>query len=90
VPFEAASGEPFNAEKHQLLEAAGAETAGGVVAETVATGYTFQGQVLRLPLVRLANEADSPASSEEPAPGTPQNELELGIETEDETPAGLS
>lgn len=88
VPFEAVADEAFNAEKHQLIDPADNAPAGARVAETVATGYTFQGQVLRLPLVRLAEEAGSPAGK--PAPVTPQNELELGIEAEDETPAGLS
>jgi molecular chaperone GrpE (heat shock protein) len=90
VPFEAAADEAFDAEKHQLLDPADPVPAGARVAETVATGYSFQGQILRLPLVRLAEEAQAPAPVSKPAPAVPQNELELGIEAEDETPAGLS
>ena len=87
TPFEATADEVFDAEKHQLLDSADAPPAGARIAEMVATGYTFQGQILRLPLVRLAGEADAPSLAAQPAPATPQNELELGIETEDETPA---
>ena len=46
VPFAAAAGEPFNAERHKTLD--GKEPpAGAVVADTIGSGYTFQGQPLR-------------------------------------------
>lgn len=90
VPFEAGAGEAFDPKKHQLLEATDKVPPGARVAETVATGYTLQGQLLRLPLVRLAGDTPSSVVSEKPAPAAPQNELELGIEAGDETPAGLA
>jgi molecular chaperone GrpE (heat shock protein) len=68
VPFTAAAGEPFNAERHKTLEGK-APPAGAVVADTIGSGYTFQGQPLRPALVRL-REAAAPAKPppEKPAP----------------------
>lgn len=88
VPFEAGAGEAFDAQKHQLI-AADEVFPGARVAETLAVGYTIQGQLLRLPLVRLVAKDGSPAAAEESGSvEPPQNELELGIEAGDETPAG--
>jgi molecular chaperone GrpE (heat shock protein) len=53
TPFAPAPEEPFDAQRHQLMEGEARPESGAVVAETVATGYTFQGQLLRPALVRL-------------------------------------
>jgi molecular chaperone GrpE (heat shock protein) len=53
-PFAAEPAEPFDANRHQLLEGQHAPGEGATVAETLATGYTFQGRVLRPALVRLS------------------------------------
>ncbi len=53
APFAANQAEPFDAQRHQLAEADGQPAAGALIAETIATGYTFQGRLLRPALVRL-------------------------------------
>lgn len=52
VPFIAAPGEKFDAQRHKWADG---ETAadGAAIAETVATGISFQGQLVRPALVRL-------------------------------------
>ena len=53
TPFAANPADLFDAERHQLLDTKQAPPAGAKIAETVATGYTFQGRLLRPALVRL-------------------------------------
>ena len=55
TPFAANAAEPFDAQRHQLLEGQDPPKPGDTVAETLATGYTFQGRLLRPALVRLNN-----------------------------------
>jgi molecular chaperone GrpE (heat shock protein) len=62
TPFAAKEAEPFDAKRHQLVEDDAQPPADAVVAETIAAGYTFQGQLLRPALVRLRGS---------PAPGAP-------------------
>ncbi len=59
-PFTAAAAEPFDAERHQVFEGDGKVPAGAVVGDMVATGYTFQGRMLRPALVRLKQASDAP------------------------------
>lgn len=56
VPFVPASGEPFNAKIHQLSDGA-APPEGSRVGEILATGYTYQGKLLRPALVTLHSDA---------------------------------
>jgi molecular chaperone GrpE (heat shock protein) len=95
VPIDVAPGEPFDAEKHQPFEVSGELPPAACVAETVATGFTYQGQPIRRPLVRLQVAVQTPAPeakpAAEPAPAPPgQNELGFEIEAGDETAAGLA
>jgi molecular chaperone GrpE (heat shock protein) len=53
VPFSASPAEPFNPERHQVFDGDGKPAADGVIADMIATGYTFQGRMLRPVLVRL-------------------------------------
>jgi molecular chaperone GrpE (heat shock protein) len=53
TPFEASPTEPFDAQRHEVLEGNGQPPAEAAIAETVATGYTFQGRLVRPALVRL-------------------------------------
>lgn len=69
VPFTAEVEEAFAAERHQLLDAQMTPAAGARVAETVAAGYTFQGQLLRKALVTL--QPDLPQAPESPQPLEP-------------------
>jgi molecular chaperone GrpE (heat shock protein) len=72
VPFAAAPDEPFQAERHQTVDAKAKPPAGAVVAETVGPGYTFQGVLLRPALVRLRGTNPSAAPPpEKPAPADP-------------------
>jgi molecular chaperone GrpE (heat shock protein) len=56
VPFSAGEGDAFDAQRHQLAEEEAAAPAGAVVGETVATGYTFQGRLVRPAVVRLLGD----------------------------------
>jgi molecular chaperone GrpE (heat shock protein) len=55
IPYAAIAAEPFDGQKHQLADVEAKAPAGAVVAETVASGYTFQGRLIRPALVRLSN-----------------------------------
>lgn len=72
--FAAAGGEPFDHQRHQLLEGPDAKAPeGAIVEETIATGFTFQGRMIRPAMVRLKTEAalaepTSPESGEAPQP----------------------
>jgi molecular chaperone GrpE (heat shock protein) len=57
TPFTASEAEPFDAQRHQLVEDGAKPPADATVAETIATGYTFQGKMLRPALVRLHDPA---------------------------------
>ena len=54
-PFVALEAEPFDGQRHQLLDGDGQASAGAIVEITIAAGYTFQGKLLRPALVRLRN-----------------------------------
>ena len=53
VPFEAKADEVFDDKRHQLPDAKAKALPGAKVGETVATGFTFQGKVLRPAVVTL-------------------------------------
>lgn len=53
VPFVAIGGEPFDSKLHQLADSTESPTAESRVAETVATGFSYQGQLVRPVLVTL-------------------------------------
>ncbi len=61
TPFAAEPGESFNAERHQVADSKEKPPVGAVVAETIGSGYTFQGKLLRPAIVRL-REASAPAA----------------------------
>jgi molecular chaperone GrpE (heat shock protein) len=56
VPFEAGANEPFNAKLHQLLDPQAMPSTAARVSETLAPGYTFQGQLIRNALVQLQSD----------------------------------
>ena len=53
VPFLARPTEPFDSKRHQLMDGNGTPPESATVADTIATGYTFQGRLVRPALVRL-------------------------------------
>lgn len=78
MAFEATADEPFDAGKHQLVDPNATPPAGSAVAETLACGFTYQGQLLRRALVRLAE----PAPAEEPKPAEAQPAAPPSAQTE--------
>jgi molecular chaperone GrpE (heat shock protein) len=66
TPFIAGSDEPFDVERHQVVGKPGKIPNGAVVAETIGTGYTFQGKLLRHAVVRLREE--NPVAEKEELP----------------------
>jgi molecular chaperone GrpE (heat shock protein) len=70
VPFVAMPGEPYDPKIHQLADAKVIPPAAASVAETIATGYSFQGQLVRPALVTLQ---PTPDASEDTA-GQPEAE----------------
>jgi molecular chaperone GrpE (heat shock protein) len=85
TPFIAAPDEPFNAERHQAVDTKEKPPADAVIAETVGSGYTFQGRLLRPALVRLREKDSSAASATEKS--TPAGSLE-GENAEEQLPLG--
>jgi molecular chaperone GrpE (heat shock protein) len=84
TPFAAEPNEPFDAERHQVAGSKETPPAGAVVAETMGSGYTFQGRLLRPALVRLRDgnapaetQHENPASAGSPAPGNAGGEFSL-------------
>jgi len=71
TPFAASGSDPFDPKRHEVVGDGAKPPADAVIAETVATGYTFQGKLLRPALVRL-REGPTPA-----ALATPEAEKEL-------------
>jgi hypothetical protein len=67
--FVGEANEAFDPERHQLLDTKQKPTDGSVIAETLASGYAFQGKLLRPALVRL-REANAPAPAA-PVPAIP-------------------
>ncbi len=64
VPFVAAGAEAFDAERHQVFDGDGKPAPGAKIAETVASGYTFQGKMLRQALVRLQPDGAGPTEGQ--------------------------
>jgi molecular chaperone GrpE (heat shock protein) len=81
VPFAAAPGEVFDAKRHQTPDGKAPETE-AKIAETVATGFTFQGRFIRPALVLIQSEtavtgkeAAPTESSTPPPPAPPEHTL---------------
>lgn len=78
APFVAASQEPFDSQRHRNADGETTPAADATVEETIATGYTFQGKLLRPALVRLrkpeARETLQPVSDEPQSVPTEESE----------------
>ncbi len=87
VPLVPVAGEPFNDKLHQLSGGKAPPHAGAQIRETTATGYTFQGQMVRPALVALQTEP--PARELDPEAGHAQSDSspESSPEEEPESPA---
>ncbi len=64
APIVPAPDAAFDPKQHQLLEGQTAKD-GALVGDLLAPGYTFQGQLLRLPLVAVKSPAPAPKKAEE-------------------------
>jgi molecular chaperone GrpE (heat shock protein) len=61
VPFAARPDEPFDPQLHQLMQSGESPPVDAVVEETLATGYRYQGQVIRPALVTLRGAKPEPS-----------------------------
>lgn len=73
VPFAANADEPFDARAHQVINGQTTPSPKAVVRHTIATGYLYQGQLLRRALVEL--QPDAPVEAPSPIPLAPSPEL---------------
>jgi molecular chaperone GrpE (heat shock protein) len=84
TPFTAAADEKFDAQRHQVINGQPKPADGALVDETVASGYNFQGRLLRPAMVRIRPENTSRSNpsvaetSTETATASAQNQLPLG------------
>jgi molecular chaperone GrpE (heat shock protein) len=84
APFAANEAEPFDVQRHRLVEESATPPPDAVVADTIAAGYTFQGRLIRPALVRL-RETPAPVAAPPPeAAGAQQSALPLGSMTNDQ------
>jgi molecular chaperone GrpE (heat shock protein) len=68
TPLLAEPGTPFNPEHHQLADPDESPPEQACVRETLATGFSFQGQLLRKPVVRVEPPHQDPAPDSNPDP----------------------
>lgn len=59
VPIDAEVDQPFDATQHDTVEGESQADGSAVIRQVVATGFSFQGQVLRKPIVVLKSTQDS-------------------------------
>ena len=71
APFVPAPNEPFDPKMHQPADEKSKPEPGAVVVETIATGFTYQGQMLRPALVALQTPGTEKAD-EAPKPDEPR------------------
>ena len=84
TPFVANAGEPFDVQRHQLIEEGTKPPADAVIGETIATGYTFQGRLLRPALVRLRDR--DTGAAEVAAAGGPELQGQASLRAENLPP----
>ena len=84
LPLEATPGDAFDEKLHQLPDPEAKAPATARIAETLATGYTFQGQLLRRPHVRLQEAAAAPKASTL-RPAAPAVDVAAGFQLEVES-----
>lgn len=83
TPYAAKDAESFDKQRHQLVDGQDKLPDGAVVAETLASGYTFQGRLLRPALVRVKDRnGDAKLGSEPAAPGTDATQSRLALESD--------
>lgn len=53
IPFDSAPGDSFDSEKHQVVDGQPEPESGAQIGQTLTSGYTFQGQMIRRSLVSI-------------------------------------
>jgi molecular chaperone GrpE (heat shock protein) len=87
-PFVATESEPFNAQRHQLIDGHPEAVDGTQVAETLAAGYTLQGKMIRPALVRLhTNGSDTPSKPQLSPTSQVEGQSQLPLETAGAAPS---
>jgi molecular chaperone GrpE (heat shock protein) len=83
LPVEVKIGEPYDEKTHTLPDKHPKPAPGSVVAQVMATGYTFQGQPVRNALVVVVKPSDStpPAKIDTESASEPQSQLDLQAKT---------
>jgi molecular chaperone GrpE (heat shock protein) len=78
VPFVAGATESFDPQRHKWADG-DAPAEGALVTETLATGFTYQGNLIRPALVRVQGGGTAEAAQAEPRPADPvaQDQLPL-------------
>ena len=85
TPFAANEAEPFDPQRHRLIDEAAKPPADAIVAQTIAVGYTFQGRLIRAALVSLR---ETPAGVSVPTPeADPTAQSSLPLEAADPSSA---
>lgn len=69
MPLIPTAGEPFDPQRHQRMNGTGDPPQGAAVGDVIATGFTFQGKLVRPALVRLAGASSSGDKPVSPPPG---------------------
>ena len=83
TPFEAGPDEPFDAEKHQLPEGQPQPQPETRIAQTLAAGYTYQGQLVRRSLVAVQqSQTEENASHQTLHSTTAESDTTASLETE--------
>ncbi len=83
VAFMPPAGELFDASRHQLADSQPEVPAGARIAEILASGYSYQGQLVRRTLVTLLSEAAPDKSAIPPEPSAAQTEVATEIRLPD-------
>jgi len=87
LPFEAASGDGFDPEKHQVVDGKTEPEMGSLIGPTLAAGYSFQGQMVRRCLVSIESAVPAvPPVGETVLAEEPVSES-AGDDLAEETPA---
>ena len=89
APFLPALGEKYDPRGHQLPNPPAVIPEEATISEVLATGFTYQGQLLRRSLVLLREEAPAPAPAafaEQSASDSPPDEVPMFVEREEPPP----
>jgi len=81
VPFIASPDEPFNPQRHQLMDVEAAPARSATISETIAAGYNLQGQLLRPALVRLRENGSIDTAGKNPKSQADTHQSQLPLET---------